>query len=173
MVVLTIKIPEHILEELNKRIGRGKRSAFIKEAIIEKLGQVPDDKEKDLKNEINQLRTRVIKLESVIKKEEPINDTELDKENIKQLLNQSCNDETDRLIISNLLEFGGATTKELEAVTSLKRRQILTRIKNIAIRTEQKFGKKIIQFKGTKNKGKKQAWWIETNQVAELSNQNI
>jgi metal-responsive CopG/Arc/MetJ family transcriptional regulator len=173
MVVLTIKIPEGILEELNKRVGHGKRSAFIKEAIIEKLGQMPDDKEKELKNEIDQLKSRVITLERVIKKEEPINHTELDKENLKQILNQSCNDETDRIILSNLLELGGATTKELEAVTRLKRRQILNRIKNIATRTEQKLGKKIIQFKGTKNKGKKQAWWIETSQVSELSNQNI
>lgn len=173
MVVLTIKIPEHILEELNKRVARGKRSAFIKDAIIEKLGQVSDDKEKDLKNEIDQLKSRVIKIETVIKKEELINHDELEKENLKQILNPLCNDETDRIILSNLLEYGGATTKELEAVTGLKRRQILNRIKKIATRTEQKLGKKIIQFKGTKNKGKKQAWWIETNQTAQLSNQNI
>jgi Arc/MetJ-type ribon-helix-helix transcriptional regulator len=167
MVVLTIKIPEQTLEELNKRVSRGKRSAFIKEAIIEKLGQETDDKETGLKNEVDQLRSRVVKLESVIKKEEPINGTELEEENLGQLLYKSCNDETDRRIISNLLECGGATTKELESVTGLKRRQILTRIKSIATRTEEKFGKKIIQFKGSMNKGKKQAWWIETNQMVE------
>ncbi|WXG40302.1 MAG: hypothetical protein WED07_05695 [Candidatus Freyarchaeum deiterrae] len=167
MIVLTIKIPEQILEELDKRVSRGKRSAFIKEAIIEKLEKVPDDKEKGLKNEIDQLRSRVIKIERVIKKEESINDTESEEEDLEQLLNKSCNDETDRRIISNLLELGGATTKELESVTGLKRRQILTRIKSIAIRTEEKFGKKIIQFKGSMNKGKKQAWWIETDQIVE------
>lgn len=172
-MVLTVKIPEHILEELNRRVERGKRSTFIKEAIIEKLEKMSNDKEKDLKNEIEQLKSRVIKIESVIKKEALINPNELDKENLKQLLNQSCNDEIDRIIISKLLEMGGVTTKELEEVTHLKRRQILNRIKKIATKTEQKFGKKIIQFKSTKNNGKRQAWWIETNQAGELFNQNI
>ena len=163
MVVLTIKVPEQLLEELNKKVSRGKRSAFIKEAIIEKLRQKPDDKATNLENEIEQLRSRVVKLERVIKREEKINDTELDKENLKQILDKSCDDETDRLIVNHLLEFGGATTKDLESVTSLKRRQILSRIKKIASRTEHTVGKKIIQFKRTKNQGKKQAWWIETN----------
>ena len=163
MVVLTIKVPEQLLEELNKKVSRGKRSAFIKEAIIEKLRQEPGGKATSLENEIEQLRSRIVKLERVIKREGTVNDTELDKENLKQLLDQSCDDETDRLIVNHLLEFRGATTKDLESVTSLKRRQILTRIKKIAIRTEQKVGKEIVQFKRTKNKGKKQAWWIETN----------
>ncbi|MFB0562574.1 MAG: ribbon-helix-helix domain-containing protein [Candidatus Lokiarchaeia archaeon] len=163
MVVLTIKVPEQLLEELNKKVSRGKRSAFIKEAIIEKLRQKPDNEEKSLENEIEQLRSRVVKLERVIKKEGKINDAELYKENLIQLLYQSCEDETDTLIINHLLEFGGATTKDLESVTSLKRRQILNRIKTIANRTEEKTGKKIIQFKRTKDKGKKQAWWIETD----------
>jgi hypothetical protein len=154
-------------------VERGKRSAFIKEAIIEKLEKVSNNKEKDLKNEIDQLKSRVIRIERVIKKEALINPTELYKENLKQLLNQLCKDETDRIIISKLLEMGGATTKELETVTHLKRRQILNRIKNIATKAEQKFGRKIIQFKGTKNNGKRQAWWIETNQAADLVNQNI
>ncbi len=167
MVVLTIKIPEQLLEELNKKVNRGKRSAFIKEAIIEKLGQKPDDEATSLKNEVNQLRSRVIKLERVIKREEPINDTESDKENLKQLLNQSCEDETDKLIINQLIEFEGATTKELESATNLKRRQILNRIKKIAIRTEEKTGKKIIQFKRTKDNGKKQAWWIDLTPLTE------
>lgn len=162
MVVLTIKVPEQLLEELNKKVSRGKRSAFIKEAIIEKLRQKPNDKT-SLENEIEQLRSRVVKLERVIKREETINDTEVYKENLKQLLDQSCDDKTDRIIVNHLLEFGGATTKELESVTSLKRRQILTRIKKIANRTEQKVGEKIIQFKRNKNQGKKQAWWIEKN----------
>ncbi len=162
MVVLTIKVPEQLLEELNKKVSRGKRSAFIKEAIIEKLRQKPYDKT-SLENEVEQLRSRVVKLERVIKREETINDTEVYKENLKQLLDQSCDDKTDRIIVNHLLEFGGATTKELESVTSLKRRQILTRIKKIANRTEQKFGEKIIQFKRNKNQGKKQAWWIEKN----------
>jgi len=30
MVVLTIKVPEELLEELNRKVGRGKRSAFIR-----------------------------------------------------------------------------------------------------------------------------------------------
>ncbi len=170
-VVLTVKISEELLEELNKKVERGKRSEFIKEAIIEKLRQTPNSEEADLKEEIEQLKSRVIKLERVIKREEPNIHNELYKEDLKQLLNHICNDETDRLIINYLVESGGVTTKELESVTSLKRRQILTRIKGMASRTEEKFGKRIIQFKRTKNEGKRQAWWIEPNQAK--GNQNI
>ncbi|MEM3526444.1 MAG: hypothetical protein QXV37_03430, partial [Candidatus Jordarchaeaceae archaeon] len=163
----------HVLEELNKRVGRGKRSAFIKEAIMEKLEKLSSDRGEDLKKEIDQLKHRVLKLERVIKKEELITPEELDKENLKQILNSLCKDEIDEIIISRLLELGGVTTKELETATNLKRRQILNRIKNMATRTEQKFGRKIIQFKSTKNKGKRQAWWIETDQLNELINQNV
>ncbi|MBS7252198.1 MAG: hypothetical protein KIH08_16630, partial [Candidatus Freyarchaeota archaeon] len=154
---------EELLEELNRKVERGKRSEFVKEAIMEKLRQKPNSEEADLKEEIEQLRSRIIKLERVIKREEPNVHNELYKEDLKQLLNYICNDETDKLIINRLVESGGVTTKELEAVTSLKRRQILNRIKGIASRTEEKFGKKLIQFKRTKDKGKRQAWWIEPN----------
>ncbi|MEM2958668.1 MAG: ribbon-helix-helix domain-containing protein [Candidatus Jordarchaeaceae archaeon] len=170
-VVLTVKISEELLEELNRKVERGKRSEFIKEAIKEKLRQTPNSEEADLKEEIEQLKSRIIKLERVIKRGEPSIHNELYKEDLKQLLNHICNDETDRLIINHLIESGGVTTKELESVTSLKRRQLLTRIKGIANRTEEKFGKRIIQFKRTKDKGKRQAWWIEPNWAQ--SNQNI
>ena len=162
-VVLTVKIPKELLEELNRKIERGKRSKFVKEAIIEKLRQTPNSEETDLKEEIEQLKSRIIKLERVTKRKEPNIHNEFYKEDLKQLLNHICNDETDKLIINHLIESEGATTKELESVTSLKRRQILTRIKGIARRTEEKFGKRIIQFKRTKDKGKRQAWWIQPN----------
>ncbi|MGQ9723197.1 MAG: hypothetical protein ACUVXA_17990 [Candidatus Jordarchaeum sp.] len=151
---------------MNKKVGRGNRSAFVKEAIIEKLRQKPESKATSLENEVHQLRSRVVKLERIIKKEEAINDIEMEKENLRQFLNQSCHDQTDKLIINHLLEHEGATTKDLESVTGLKRRQILNRIKKIANRTEEKTGQKIIQFKRTKDKDIKQAWWINLNQLA-------
>ncbi|MHA1207833.1 MAG: ribbon-helix-helix domain-containing protein [Candidatus Freyarchaeota archaeon] len=162
--VLTIKVPEELLEELNRKVGRGKRSAFIKEAIIEKLRQEDTEETAELKSEIEQLRMRILNLEKAIKTGKGIEEPE--EEKLSPLL-QVCFDETDRLIVKRLLESGGATTKELEDVTGLKRRQILTRLKRIAGRAEEKFGRRVIQFKRSKIRGKKQAWWIEASQLAD------
>ncbi|MHA1578526.1 MAG: ribbon-helix-helix domain-containing protein [Candidatus Freyarchaeota archaeon] len=163
MVVLTIRVPEELLEELNRKVGRGKRSAFIKEAIIEKLRQEDTEETAELKSEIEQLRMRILHLEKAIKTGKGVEGPE---EKPSPLL-RVCFDETDRLIVKRLLESGGATTKELEDVTGLKRRQILTRLKRIAGRAEEKFGRRVIQFKRSKIRGKKQAWWIEASQLAD------
>jgi len=107
---------------------------------------------------------RILNLEKAIKTGKGVEEPEAEK---LSLLLQVCFDETDRLIVKRLLESGGATTKELEDVTGLKRRQILTRLKRIASRAEEKFGRRVIQFKRSKIRGKKQAWWIEASQLAD------
>nr|MDO8075841.1 ribbon-helix-helix domain-containing protein [Candidatus Freyarchaeota archaeon] len=95
-VVLTIKVPEELLEELNRKVGRGKRSAFIKEAIIEKLRQEDTEETAELKGEIEQLRMRILNLEKAIKTGKGIEEPE--EEKLSPLL-QVCFDETDRLIV--------------------------------------------------------------------------
>lgn len=41
LVVISVKIPEEVYQELQLRVPEGERSNFIRDAILEKLGKIP------------------------------------------------------------------------------------------------------------------------------------
>lgn len=75
-------------------------------------------------------------------------------------LYQFCRDENERKIVEYLIKEGGATTRELEKVVGLKRRQILNRLRELASRAEEQLGRPALVYVRARVKGKRQAWWL-------------
>ncbi len=153
-VVVSVKLPREVFEILEVEVGRGKRSEFIRQAIMEKLSS--PSKGESIIRKLEELEERISRLEKILPLKEH-NDV-----NVHPLYS-ICKDENERKIIEYILKEGGATTRELEKVVGLKRRQILNRMRGLAFRAEKELGKPMLVYVRPSVKGKRQAWWINDN----------
>jgi Arc/MetJ-type ribon-helix-helix transcriptional regulator len=154
---VTVRIPRELLKQLDDKIGPRYRSEYIRRAIVDKLKQGSTLTQTEVRlSELDELKSRISALESALKN--------LGSKNIEvqipALLEVIASDNTDRQIISYILEKKNATTKELENVVNLKRRMILERTKAVEKRYEEKFGKPLFNFVRGKKDGKRQSWWL-------------
>ncbi|MEM1658542.1 MAG: ribbon-helix-helix domain-containing protein [Candidatus Jordarchaeales archaeon] len=154
-VVVSVKIPRDILGLLEKEVGRGKRSEFIRQAIMEKLQGKLTGVGDELLRRLEELEKRVAFLEnglSCISSGKLVVET--------HPLYKICRDENERKIVEYLLRERGATTRELEKVVGLKRRQILNKMRELASRAERELGKPVLVYIRARVEGKRQAWWL-------------
>lgn len=154
-VVVSVKLPRDVLRLLEKEAGRGKRSEFIRQAIMEKLQGKHAGAEDELLRKLEELEKRIALLEnglSCISSGKFVVKT--------HPLYNICRDENERKIIEYLLKEKGATTRELEKVVGLKRRQILNKMRELASRAEKELGKPVLVYVRARVEGKRQAWWL-------------
>jgi len=155
-VTISLKVPREILHFLDEKVGQGRRSEFIRQAIIEKLKMSNGDARDPIIKEIDSLKRKVEELERILRVHK------LGEGGRKQHpLYRICRDENDRKIVEYLLREGGATTKELEKVVGLKRRQILNRMKYLSEKAEKELGRGTLRYVRSRVKGKRQAWWLK------------
>jgi metal-responsive CopG/Arc/MetJ family transcriptional regulator len=154
---VTVRVPKELIKQLDEKVGARYRSEYIRQAIVERLKQGSKTTQVEIQvSEINELKARISALELALK---DLGSKSIEIQ-IPALLEVIALDDTDRQIISYILEKKNATTKELEKVVNLKRRMILERTKTIERRYEEKFGKPFLRFVRGKKEGKRQSWWI-------------
>lgn len=153
---ISAKIPEEVYKEMVLRIPEGERSSFIRDAIIEKLQEIPKP------DKILELEQRVEKMEkefSQIKKY--LSDLEMltyQRGGIDP--HRFCVDEMDHKIMDYLLHYKGATTPELAEYLDTNRWLILNRLKRMRKKSKKKLGKSIVNYYAGDKSGKRRAWWI-------------
>lgn len=153
---ISAKIPEEVYEELALRITAGERSAFIREAIIEKLQNVPrPDKLFELESRISRLETELSEIKKCLAKLEV-----LTYERGRINPHTFCIDETDHKIMDYLLHYKGATTPELAEHLGTNRWLILNRLRRIQKSSKTQLGKPIVQYYAGDKMAKKKAWWL-------------
>ncbi len=159
-VVISVKIPRDVFGFLEKKVSRGKRSEFIRQAIIEKL----EDKHLQVENnatsgfllsKLEELEKRIAQLENAL-----FSKNSGGRNMEPHPLYQLCRDENERKIVEYIINEGGATTRELEKVVGLKRRQILNKMRELASRAEKHLGKPMLVYVRARVRGKRQAWWL-------------
>jgi len=152
--VVSVKIPEQLYNEIILRVPKNERSAFIREAIMEKLQKVPRA------DKILELEQRLGKIENYLTKIAPL-------KHMRQKVNAYtfCRDDLDQKIIRYLINHKGATTPELAEYTRTNRWLILNRLRRIQKASEKQHGKPIIEYYPGKRTGKKKAWWIKQESV--------
>jgi len=156
LTVVSAKIPEKVYGELILRVPEGKRSNFIRDAIVEKLQRTPrPDKIFELERKIEDLEVDISKIKKSLAELEILT-YEKDKINPHVF----CIDEIDHRIIDYLLHYKGATTTEIAESTETNRWIILNRLRKIEKRSRKQLGKAIVQYYGGQRSGKKKAWWI-------------
>jgi len=156
LTVVSAKIPEKVYGELILRVPEGKRSNFIRDAIVEKLQRTPrpdkifelERKIEDLEGDISKIKKSLAELEILTYEKDKINP------------HVFCIDEIDHRIIDYLLHYKGATTTEIAESTETNRWIILNRLRKIEKRSRKQLGKAIVQYYGGQRSGKKKAWWI-------------
>ena len=154
--IVSAKIPEEVYKELVLRIPEGERSAFIRDAIMEKLQEVPrPDKILGLENRVSKLETEFSEIKQCLTKLEV-----LTYEQGKINPHIFCIDETDHKIIGYLLHYKGATTPELAEYLKTNRWLILNRLRKIQKSSKKQLGRPIIQYYPGEKRGKKKAWWL-------------
>ncbi len=161
LTVVSAKIPEEVYKELVLRVPDGERSNFIREAIVEKLREIPRP------NKIFELERKIVKLEadiSEIKKslaELELLTYEKDKVNPHAF----CIDDIDHKILDHLLHYKGATTSELADTLGTNRWLILNRLRKIRKRSKKQLGKPIVEYYPGRKSGKMKAWWVSEELV--------
>jgi hypothetical protein len=154
--VVTAKLPDEVYKELVLRIPEGERSAFIREAILEKLEKTPrpdrifglEQKISQLENEVNKIKDGLANLELLTYEGEKVNP------------HAFCIDETDNRIMDYLLDHRGATTTELADYLKTNRWLALNRLRKIAKTSKKQLGKAIIEYYPGQRHGKRKAWWM-------------
>jgi hypothetical protein len=153
---VSAKLPDEIYKELALRIPEGERSAFIREAILEKLEKTPrpdrifglEQKVDELENEIGKIKNGLAKIELFTFEGEKVNP------------HAFCIDEIDNKIVDYLLDHRGATTTELAQFLKTNRWLILNRLRKIAKSSKKQLGKAIVEYYPGQKRGKRKAWWI-------------
>jgi hypothetical protein len=159
--VVSAKIPEEVYKELVLRISEGERSAFIRDAIMEKLQEVPrPDKILGLENRVSKLETEFSEIKQYLAKLEVLT---YDRGKINPHI--FCIDEIDQKIMGYLLHYKGATTPELAEHLNTNRWLILNRLRKIQKSSKKQLGKPIIQYYPGEKRGKKKAWWLNEELV--------
>lgn len=161
--IVTAKIPEEVYNEMTLRIPEGDRSAFIREAIAEKLQNTPrPDKLLELQQrmtkieqELTQIRKYLADLELLTYQHDGINP------------HTFCIDESDHKIIDYLLHYKGATTPEIAEYMKTNRWLILNHLRKIQNNSKKQLGQPIINYHPEEKSGKKKAWWINEELIQE------
>jgi len=155
-VPVTLKLPRRVFEELQIRIPEGKRSDFIREAILEKLNRTPrpnvllklEERMKRLEEDIATIKASLADLELLSYEKGRIDPYTF------------CEDEKDRAIVELLLQKDGLTTPEVAKEMGNNRWLILNRLKKIQQKSSRKLGKPLVNFSASGRMGKRRAWWI-------------
>lgn len=159
--MVSAKIPEEVYKELVLRVSEGERSEFLREAIFEKLQQIPrPDKIMELEQRISRLEADVSKVKKHL--------TELEvlaHEEGKVNPHVFCIDEMDHKIVDYLLSHGGATTPELAEVLKTNRWHVLNRLRKIQKRSKKQFGRSVVEYYAGEKMEKRKAWWIKEELV--------
>lgn len=154
--IVSAKIPEEVYKELVLRISEGERSAFIRDAIMEKLQKIPrPDKIFGLENRVDKLETEFSEIKQYLAKLEV-----LTYERGKVNPHTFCIDETDHKIIDYLLHYKGATTPELAEYLKTNRWLILNRLRKIQKSSKKQLGRPMVQYHPGDKSGKRKAWWF-------------
>ncbi len=155
-IVVSVKLPGEIHAELILRVPEGERSAFIRDAIKEKLGETPrSNKILELEKRIQQIEADMASIKGYL------TDLELlTYEKGKINPHTFCIDQTDHAIIDYLVHYKGATTPELAEALKNNRWLILNHLKRIHRLSEKQLGKPIIEYYAGDKIGKKKAWWL-------------
>ena len=156
LTVISAKIPEEVYEELALRVPEGERSNFIREAIVEKLQDVPrpnkifelEQKISILEKDLSEIKTYLAELELLTYEKGKVNP------------HAFGIDDIDHKIIDYLLHYRGATTSELAEFLETNRWLILNRLRKIRSRSKKQLGKSIVSYFSGEKSGKKKAWWI-------------
>ena len=161
--MISAKIPEEVYKEMILRIPEGDRSAFIREAIIEKLQKTPKaDKILELEGrirrielEFGEIRKYLADLELLTFQRGKINP------------HTFCIDNVDHQIVDYLLHYKGATTPELAEYTKTNRWLVLNRLRKLKRKSRKQYGKPILDYYAGEKSGKKKAWWINEEIIQE------
>ena len=159
--ILTVRIPKKLLEELELKIPKNRRSVFVREAIEEKIRKIPVFvRLKEIEDRLERLENEVGEVKKVL--------AEFDLLTYEREKNpySFCQDEVDKKIVEFLIQQGGATTSEIAKHVGLNRWLILNRLKKLSQRTEKRFGKPAIYFLAVERMGRKRAWWIDEKLLA-------
>ena len=161
--VVTVKLPEHVYQEMILRIPEGDRSNFIREAINEKLQKTPkpdkllalEERVNKIEEDFGQIRKSLADLEILTFQHGKINP------------HQFGVDDIDHKIIEYLLHYKSATTPELADYIKTNRWLILNRLRKIQKTSKKQVGKPIIDYYAGERSGKKKAWWIDEELIQE------
>lgn len=161
--VVTIKLPEEVYQEMALRIPEGDRSAFIREAIAEKLQKTPkadkllalQDRMSKIEQEFGQIRKYLADLEILTFQHGKIDP------------HTYCIDEVDNKIMEYLMHYKSATTPQLADYVKTNRWLILNRLQKIQKTSKKQIGKPIIEYYAGERSGKKKAWWIDEELIQE------
>ena len=161
--VVTVKLPEEVYLELALRIPEGDRSAFIREAINEKLQKTPkpdtllalQERVGKIEQEFGQIRKYLTDLEILTFQHGKINPQ------------QFCLDDLDHKIMEYLLHYKSATTPELADYIKTNRWLILNRLRKIQKTSKKQIGRPIVEYVASEKSGKKKAWWIDEELIQE------
>ena len=157
LVVLSVKIPREVMDELRIRVPEGERSAFIRDAIIEKLERTPrPDRILGLEKRIEKVEKTLSEIKRYLAELEILT---YDRGKVNP--HAFCIDDLDHKIIDYLIGHRGATTPELSNALNADRWTILNRLRKIAKRSKDELGKPIVVFYAGEREGKRRAWWIE------------
>ncbi len=159
--VISAKIPDEVYKELALRIPEGERSAFIREAILEKLEKTPrpnkilglEKKVAKLENEVYKIKDYLTTLEAFTHEEGKVNP------------HAFAIDETDNKIVDYLLDHRGATTTEIAEHLQNNRWFVLNRLRKIERASKKQLSKPIIFYYSGERSGKRKAWWINEDLV--------
>ncbi|UCE95169.1 MAG: hypothetical protein JSV51_05385 [Candidatus Bathyarchaeota archaeon] len=153
---VSTKIPEEVYKEFVLRVSEGERSAFIRDAIMERLQKVPRP------DKILRLEERVSKLEAdfseTMKYLAKLEVLTYDQGNINP--HAFCIDDMDHKIVDYISHYKGATTTELAEYLKTNRWFILNRLRRIQKLSRKQLGKPIVQYCPREKMGKKKAWWM-------------
>jgi DNA-binding Lrp family transcriptional regulator len=159
--VVSAKLPEEVHKEFALRIAEGERSAFIRDAIIEKLQQVPrPDKLSELEERVGKLEAELSGIKNHLAKLELLT---YEAGNINP--HTFGIDETDHQIIDYLLHYKGATTTEIAEHLHTNRWLILNRLRKLKRESKKELGKPMVQYHAGKKRGKRKAWWLNEDLV--------
>ena len=154
--VISAKIPEDVYQELALRVPEGERSAFIRDAILEKLQTTPrPDRILGLTTRVDTLETQLSEIKNYLATLEALT---FNRGKINP--HAFCIDEIDHNIIDYLLQHKGATTPELAEHLKTNRWLVLNRLRKIQKSSRAQLGKPIVQHFSGEKSGKKKAWWL-------------
>ncbi len=159
--MVSAKIPEEVYKELILRVPEGERSRFLREAILEKLQQIPrPDRILELEQRIDKLEAGAAGIKKQLAELEV-----LTYEEGKVNPHVFCIDEMDRKIMDYLLSHEGATTPEMAEFIKTNRWHVLNRLRKIQRRSKKQLGRSIVEYYAGERMGKRKAWWIKEELV--------
>jgi hypothetical protein len=161
--IVTVKLPEEVYQELVLRIPEGERSAWLREAIAERLQKTPkpdkllalEKRMQKVEEEFGQIRKSLADLEILTFQHGKIDPR------------QFATDDVDHKIIDYLMHYKSGTTPELADYVKTNRWLILNRLRKIEKSSKKQVGKSIIEYYAGEKSGKKKAWWLDEELIQE------